>query len=321
MQSNLFYVIDKNVISKNIEKASLNMAINLNSVIDGRSNFYGLGNDIISIVEKAKINYVLVNDLKEALEIRKYNCSLEIIVKSLKKEYFDDAIVNDLIVTVYDYKELEEIKNLRLKDDIKVLLYIDNKDNIEGFKSINKIDIYQSENKHLNIIGAYTEVREDKKDEIFNEFLEITSILPKDSLRFILADKVYNTNVNYFGKNVYLKDKCNVISLCANIKTLKKFIKGDIFLNNKIKKEKNFAIIETPIKIDVKKVYIKNKLYKVYKSMDNYLVIEVDSKVKSKNQIVILGGNSRNAFDSNLLINSIPRYYLEGTLLEETKFL
>ena len=105
MQNNLFYVIDKNLIKKNIEAAQEGMSLNLDSVIDGRCEFYGLGNDVISVAEKCKINYVLVNNLKEALEIRKHNTSLNIIIKYLESDYIDDAIVNDFIITIYDCKD------------------------------------------------------------------------------------------------------------------------------------------------------------------------------------------------------------------------
>lgn len=321
MQDNIFYMIDKNLIKRNIDASQDDMSMNLDSVIDGRCEFYGLGNDIASVVEKCKINYVLVNDLKEALEIRKYNNSLNIIIKHLENDYIDDAVVNDFVVTIYDYKDLEEIKKLKLKDDIRVMLFIDNGDNIEGFKSLSKIDSYKSEIKHLNILGAYSEIREDKKNETFNRFLEITSSLSKDSLRFIIADKIYDTNVNYFGKSTYIKDIDNTVSLCGIIKCVKRFIKNEIFLNKTLKKENQFGIINTPFKIMVKKVSIKNKLYKVYESLDNNLIIEIDDNVKHKNQVELFGGKSKNTLGGSILLKEIPKYYLDGSTVEKAKFL
>lgn len=321
MQDNIFYIIDKNLIKKNIKETQECMSINLDSVIDGRCQFYGLGNDIISVVEKCKINYILVNDLKEAFEIRKYNNSLNIIIKHLENDYIDDAVVNDFIVTIYDYKELEEIKKLKLKDDIRVILFIDSGDNIEGFKSLSKLDSYQNEIKHLRILGTYSEIREDKKDKRYNKFLEITNLLSKDSLRFILSDKNYDTNVNYFSKGMYMKDINSIVSLCGNIKCVKKFVKNDMFLNKVLKKEKQFGIINTPFKINVKKVSIKNKLYKVYESLDNYLILEIDNSVKLKNQVELFGGKSKNSLNDTILLKEISKYYLEGSSLEEAKFL
>lgn len=270
---------------------------------------------------KCKINYVLVNDLKEALEIRKYNNSLNIIIKHLENDYIDDAVVNDFIVTIYDYKDLEEIKKLKLKDDIRVMLFIDNGDNIEGFKSLSKLGSYQKEIKHLNILGSYSEIREDKKNEKFNNFLEITKFLPKDNLRFILSDKIYDTNVNYFGKNTYIKDIDGIVSLCGTIKCVKKFVKNDIFLNKMLKKEKQFGIINTPFKIMVKKVSIKGKLYKVYESLDNSLIIEINDNVKHKYQVELFGGKSKNTLENSKVLKEIPKYYLEGSTVEQAKFL
>lgn len=321
MQNNLFYVIDKNLIKKNIEAAQEGMSLNLDSVIDGRCEFYGLGNDVISVAEKCKINYVLVNNLKEALEIRKHNTSLNIIIKYLESDYIDDAIVNDFIITIYDCKDLEEIKKLNLKDDIRIMFFIDSGDNIEGFKSLSKLDSYQNEIKHLRVLGTYSELREDKKDENFSRFLEITSFLSKDSLRFILSDKNYDTNVNYFSKNMYMKNINSIVSLCGNIKCVKKIVKNNMFLNKVLKKEKQFGIINTPYKLELKKVFIKNKLYKVYKSLDNNLIIEVDNSVKVKNRVELFGGKSKNSLHDIILLKGTPRYYLEGSSVEEAKFL
>lgn len=321
MQDNIFYMIDKNLIKKNIKESQECMSMNLDSVIDGRCKFYGLGNDVISVAEKCKINYVIVNNLKEALEIRKYNDSLNIIIKYLENDYIDDAVVNDFVVTIYDYKDLEEIKKLKLKDDIRVMLFIDSGDNIEGFKSLSKIDNYQSEIKRLNILGAYSEIRVNKKNENFNRFLETSSSLSKDSLRFIIADKIYDTNVNYFGKNTYIKDIDNIVSLRGNIKCVKKFVKNDMFLNKVLKKEKHFGIINTPFKINVKKVSIKNKLYKVYESLDNYLILEIDNSVKPKSQVELFGSKSKNSLNDAILLKEISKYYLDGSSVEEAKFL
>ena len=321
MQNDLFYIIDKNLIKKDIELAYNDRAITLNSVIDGRCNFYGIGKDILPILEKCKIKYILVNDLKEALEIRKYNNSVEIIIKHIENDYFGDAIVNNLIVTLYDYKELEKIKKLKLKDDIKVLLYIDSGDNIEGFKKLNEIKDYENEIKHLNIIGAYTDLNHDKKNKGFNNFEKITNCISKDSIKFIVSEKSYDTNTNYFSKNIYLNDMDNIVSLCANIKQLKLLDKNDVFLSKQLKRKKHFAIINTPFKIDVKKVLIKGKLYNLFKTFDNNLIDNIDSKVKLKNQVIILGGASKNSMKNKILINDIPKYYLEGTVLEEAKFL
>ena len=118
-----------------------------------------------------------------------------------------------------------------------------------------------------------------------------------------------------------MKDINSIVSLCGNIKCVKKFVKNDMFLNKVLKKEKHFGIINTPFKIKVKKVSVKNKLYKVYESLDNYLVLEIDNSVKPKNQVELFGGKSKNSLNDTILLKEISKYYLEGSSLEEAKFL
>ena len=319
MQDSIFYLIDKNLIKKNIEEAKVDMPLNLNSIIDGRCEFYGLGNDIVYVIEKCNIDYVLVNDIKEALNLRKYNDSINIIIKYLDKDYVFDAIVNNIMLTIYSYKELDDLIKLDIKDDYNIFLYIN--DEIEGFNNLNRIESYLKENNHLKILGTYTEFNNKKTDnQKYEAFKSTVSFLSNDIIKFIISDKQYDLNTNYFSQNTYIKDINEIVSLQGNLKYVKKFVKNDIVLNKKIKNDKTLGIINMPYEVLVKKVYIKDRLYRVSDIYNNKLMIECDDNIKVKTQVEILGKKSKNDITPYINITNISKHYLSGSTIEKEKF-
>ena len=318
MQESLFYLIDKNVIKNNILDAKDNFPLNVDSVIDGRFEFYGLGNDIISVVEKCGINYVLVNSIKDALKLRKYNESINIIVKYLDKEYIFDAILNNIIITLYSYKELDELEELNIKDDCDVFLYIN--DDIEGFSNLNKISKYLEDNKHLKIKGVYTEIHSKKPFiERANEFNNVVSHISNVS-KFIISANSYELNTNFYSKNHYIKNINEIVGLQGNIKYIKRIVKNDMFLGKKSSKDKVYAIVEMPYNLPVKKVYIKNKFYKVIKHFNNKLIIDNADNLKVRTYVEILGGKSNNDIRNFINVNGVHKNYLNGSVIECQKF-
>ncbi len=318
MQDNIYYLIDKNLVEKNILKVKDNKPLNLNSVIDGRNEFYGLGNDLVSVINKNDISYVLVNDIKEAINLRKYDDSINIIIKNLNKDYIFDAIVNNVAITIYSYKELDELVKLDIKDDYDVFLYID--DGVEGFNNLTKINKYIEQNKHLKIIGVYSEVDDKKSSKKSYEIVKnIMLSVSSDIIQFIISDNEYDLNTNYFSKCSYAKNINEVISLQASLNNVKKFYKNDVFLTKKLRKNKNFGIVNIPYMISVKKVFIKNKIYNVKSIYNGKLIIELDDYLKSRMQVEILGLKSKNDIGPYININGIPKYYLLGSSIEKEK--
>lgn len=318
MQESLFYLIDKNVIKNNIFETKDNFPLNVDSVIDGRFEFYGLGNDIISVVEKCGINCVLVNNIKEALNLRKYNDSIDIIIKYYDKEYVFDAVLNNIMITVYSYKELDELEELNIKDDYNIFLYIN--DGIEGFSDLNKISKYLENNKHLKIKGVYTEIHSKKlNDNRFNEFNNLVLNMQNVS-KFIISDNNYDLNTNFYSKNHYIKNINEIVTLQGNIKYIKRVVKNDMFLGKKSSKDKVYAVIEMPFDLSLKKVYIKNKLYKVNNWFNNKLIIEKADTLKVRTFVELLGDKSKNDISSFININGIAKNYLNGSVIESQKF-
>lgn len=314
MQDNIFYLIDKNIIKKNLISNIDRSPLNVNSVIDGRLDFYGLGKNLLSLAEKFNINYVLVDNINEAINIRKINNNIGIIVKYIEKDYIYDAIVNDIVITIYNNKDIDNLKEIKIKDDLKVLVYVDSGNHIEGIRDLKKTIQQLEDVKHIIFIGAYSTIysTEKKYNELVTKFKDITFCMKKDMMRFLISDKNNDLNVNFFGKDIYRSDNYLDVSLIGVIKNIKRVKKGEEFCHIKMKKERIFGIINIPFKMNVKKVYIKDKMYKVFMQTDDYLIIEIDNNVKYKAKAEIFGSKSKNRLNDAILINNIPKYYLEN---------
>ena len=123
---------------------------------------HGLGLKIADILYKNGINYVIVGSLKEALEIRKFNTEVNILVNYfVTEDEIYDCINNNIAITIYNLDYLQILNNLELKDQIKLHILIDNGSNLLG---INKKEEFKdsldiiNNNKYLVLEGIYTEL-------------------------------------------------------------------------------------------------------------------------------------------------------------------
>ena len=156
-----------------------------------KNNAFGLGYNIIDILEKNNINLIYVSTLNEALEIRKINHNIPILINfDITEENIYDASVNNISITISNINNLEKISSLNLKDSLNIHLLIDNGTNKIGLKNkeeVNKaLDIINN-CSFLNLKGVYTEfltygIIDDDYYEAYDNFLNIISIIPKDNL-------------------------------------------------------------------------------------------------------------------------------------------
>lgn len=323
MQDNIFYLVDKNIIKKNLIKNLEESPLNINTVIDGRLDFYGLGKNLLTLAEKFNITYVLVDNINEALNIRKVNNKIGIIVKYIEKEYIYDAIVNDITITIYNNKDIENIEQINLKDDLKIMTYIDCGNHIEGIKDLKKVINELEQMNHTIFIGAYSTAYSTEKNyqKLVEKFKDITFCMKKDMMRFLISDKNNELNVNFFGKDIYCNGDFLDVSLIGVIKNIKRVKKGEELYGKKIRKDKVFGIINIPFKMNVKRVYIKDSFYKVFNQTDDYLIVEINNNIKYKAKVEIFGKNSKNRLHDAILINNIPKYYLENQeIIKDTSY-
>src|SRR5699024_3083427 len=85
-----------------------------------KDNAYGMGLSIVNTLVNNGINYILVGPIKDALEIRKYNNEVPVLVNYwVTEEEVFDAINNDITLTITSLEYLRSITCLDIKDDLK----------------------------------------------------------------------------------------------------------------------------------------------------------------------------------------------------------
>ena len=127
-----------------------------------KDNAYGMGLSIVNTLVNNGINYILVGPIKDALEIRKYNNEVPVLVNYwVTEEEVFDAINNDITLTITSLEYLRSITCLDIKDDLKLQILIDNGSNKIGLK--NNLELNEAVEiirgtKHLKLVGIYTDL-------------------------------------------------------------------------------------------------------------------------------------------------------------------
>ena len=97
-----------------------------------KNNAYGHGMHIVKNLVKGGINYLAVSSLEEALQVRKYTRTTPILVlEPIDLEYIDDAINNNITLTVESLSYLKQVIALPLSYEVKIHLKLDT-----GMKSL-----------------------------------------------------------------------------------------------------------------------------------------------------------------------------------------
>ena len=191
MNFNAQIEIDLNKLKYNIE--ILKNAYNDYSIVIAnlKNNAFGMGGGIVDTLVKNGVNYLYVSTLQEALDIRKINTTVPILVNyEILDEYIYDAVANNITITISNLSNLEKINEFKLKDKLNIHLLIDNGSNKIGLKSkeeVEKARIIIENNKYLNLEGVYTELTtygildEDYYQEV-NTFFKCISLLNDEGL-------------------------------------------------------------------------------------------------------------------------------------------
>lgn len=220
-----------------------------------KDNAYGMGLEIVNALVKANINYVYVGSLKDALDIRKYNQQINILVNYfIDIEEIYDAINNNISITISSIKYLKKVNELKLKDDLKVQILIDNGSNklgISSKKELKEIIEIINNNKHLLLEGFYSDLTSiGVEDEYYyhqvNNFYSLINEYLKEDLIVHL-----NEPLMYHKKLYYI----NGIRFDLALFGIEENINENIFTNWKIKNiEKKYGDLEFP-NIDLKLIF------------------------------------------------------------------
>ena len=220
-----------------------------------KDNAYGMGFKIVNTLVNSGINYILVGPIKDALEIRKYNGEVPILVNYyVAEEEVYDAINHNITLTISDLEYLRSITCLNIKDDLKLQILIDNGSNKMGIK--NNLDLKEAikiidESEHLVLEGLYTDLTTiGVEDEYYyhsiNTFYQIISnYLDRDLIIHLNEPIMYHKKLNYV----------NGIRFDLSLIGIEENINDDIFTNMRIKNvQKKYGDLEFP-NIDLQLIF------------------------------------------------------------------
>lgn len=220
-----------------------------------KDNAYGMGFRIVNTLVDNGINYILVGPIKDALEIRKYNNEVPILVTyNVTEEEVYDAINNNITLTIADAEYLRSIICLNIKDDLKLQILIDNGSNKMGIK--NNLDLKEvikiiDETDHLVLEGIYTDLTTiGVEDEYYyhqiNAFYQIISnYLDRDIMIHLNEPIMYHKRLDYV----------NGIRFDLALVGIEENINDDWFTNMRIKNvEKKYGDLEFP-NIDLQLIF------------------------------------------------------------------
>lgn len=124
-----------------------------------KSDAYGHGERIVNSLIDGGINYLAVSYIREALDVRKYNKDIPILVlEPIDLDYLNEAIDNKLTLTI---DSLDHLKDLISKchKKIKVHIKLDTGMNRLGFKDKHEVKEAVeliNENKYIDLEGMYS---------------------------------------------------------------------------------------------------------------------------------------------------------------------
>lgn len=235
MKYNTIMEIDLNILKNNTKTLCQNFNEYQFKIATLKDNAYGMGLSIVNTLINNGINYILVGSIKDALEIRKYNASISILVNYfINFEEIYDAINNNITITIPDLEYLRNILTLNIKDELKVHLLIDNSANKFGLKTEKEIkEAFEIVKNNQNIIieGIYTNITTlGIVDE--NYYTQIANFIEKIEKYKSKVNIIHvNEPIMYHKKNKII----NGISFDLALIGIEENIEDNLFTNFKIK--------------------------------------------------------------------------------------
>ncbi len=234
--------IDLKRLKNNINKLTRSFYEYKIVIADLKDNAHKMGFGIVNTLVRNGINYVLVGSLKEALEVRKLNKDVNILVSySVTLDEVYDCINNNITITIHNKKYIDLLSKLDLKDDLNLEILIDQGSNLQGISKKSDLEYIINrikEHKHLKLKGLYSQITtfgitDEYYYEEVNNFLKIVKPFISDDLIIHL-----NEPIMHHKKIKYI----NGIRFDLSILGIEEKINDDIFTKGKIKKiEKKYG--------------------------------------------------------------------------------
>lgn len=163
-----------------------------------KNNAYHHGIKIVNHLIEGGVNYLAVSSLEEAIEIRKYNMDIPILVlEPIDLEYVFDAVNNKITLTIENVEYVKKLNKIELPYPVNLHLKIDtgmHRLGITSKKEANEIMKIVTKNEKLLLEGIYSHFATSGINDIYYDaqikrFKEITSDIPLQDIPIIHLDR------------------------------------------------------------------------------------------------------------------------------------
>jgi len=149
--------LDAMVHNLNFFKSRLNPETKLMIMVKALA--YGSGsNEIASLLQYHKVDYLGVAYADEGIELRKNNISLPIMVMNPSPESFDQLLDHHLEPEIYSFKILRALLELNRKETFKIHIKFDSGMHRLGFEEndLEDLTVLLNENRHLHVASIFS---------------------------------------------------------------------------------------------------------------------------------------------------------------------
>lgn len=159
-----------------------------------KANAYGHGAYIINSLIDGGVNYLAVSSLEEAIDLRKYNTEIPILVlEPIHLQYIEDAIKNNITITISNLDYFKELVKLNLSNLIKFHIKIDTGMNRLGLNNSTDLEYLinnYTQNNNLFLEGIYSHfatsgINDKHWDDQLEKFKEITKNIKLEDIPIV----------------------------------------------------------------------------------------------------------------------------------------
>ena len=201
--------IDLNKLKKNTKKLCKSYSDYKYKIASLKDNAHAMGFKIVPTLVSGGINYIQAGSLKDALEIRKYDSKIPIFVSYyVTSEEIYDCINNNIAITIPDLDYLNSLLDLKIKDELKMHILIDNGSNKLGIKSSEELNTaikLINDNKYFTLEGLWSEITtfgiEDEYyyDQMTGFYDVIKDYIDSDLIIHLNEPIMYHTKKDYIS--------------------------------------------------------------------------------------------------------------------------
>lgn len=198
MYRKTYVEIDEDILKKNTEEIVTKYSGYKYFFGVVKNNAYHHGIKIVNSLIQGGVNYLAVSSLEEAIDIRKYNTEIPILVlEPIDLDFIDDVINNNVTITVDSLEYLAVLNKMSIPYKLNIHLKIDSGMNRLGFKKRKEVNAAVQmikENKKLFLEGIYSHFATSGINDVYYDkqveaFLEITKDIDLSTIPIVHMDR------------------------------------------------------------------------------------------------------------------------------------